>query len=118
MDGPAVFKKGIEIVTKSIMALLKKHAIDPHAITYFIAHQANIRILESVAKKLGIPFDRFLINIDSVGNTSAASIPLILSEHFDQNTFKKGDTLCLLGFGAGFTWSSILLEWSESYEHS
>ena len=75
-----------------------------------MAHQANIRILELVASKLSIPITKFLNNIDHVGNTSAASIPLILSEQ--QATFKKGDIICLLGFGAGFTWSSILMEWS------
>ena len=65
-----------------------------------------------------IPFDRFLTNIDHVGNTSAASIPLILSESNQDQRFKTGDLICLIGFGAGFTWSSIILEWSNENEKS
>ena len=110
MDGRAVFKKAVQSVEESLTTLLTNSNTDIHSIDYVVAHQANIRILELVASKLNIPITKFLNNIDHVGNTSAASIPLILSEQ--QSTFKKGDIICLLGFGAGFTWSSILMEWS------
>lgn len=116
MDGKAVFKKGVEIVVRSVKTLLDKCHLSHSDIDYFICHQANIRILERVSKSLGIPIEKFLTNIDQVGNTSAASIPIVLSEFSCKGQFKPGDKLCLVGFGAGFTWSSIIIEWSNQYE--
>ncbi|MEK9727955.1 MAG: beta-ketoacyl-ACP synthase III [Candidatus Margulisiibacteriota bacterium] len=116
MDGRAVFKKGVEIVSKSIETLLTQSKLTADDISFFVCHQANVRILESVAKRVGVPIDRFLTNIDRVGNTSAASIPIVLSEFSKQSKFTPGDRVCLVGFGAGFTWSSIILEWSNYYE--
>lgn len=112
MDGPAVFKQGIRCVEQSLKSLLKDHQLSISDISYFVAHQANLRILNSIASKFNIPFDRFLTNIESVGNTSAASIPIVLSECNSKQLFQKNDIICLLGFGAGFTWSSVILEWS------
>ena len=112
MDGQAVFKQGVQVVVESLKLLFKQHSMPADQVDYVICHQANIRILESVAKKMGIPFEKFLTNIDRVGNTSAASIPLVLAEYDAKHQFSKGDIICLVGFGAGFTWSSILLEWS------
>ena len=114
MDGPAVFKKGVQVVVDSIQSVCASSGMPLSSIDYFICHQANRRILESVGKKLNIPIDAFLMNIESVGNTSAASIPLVLSHYHQQNKFKPGDRLCLVGFGAGFTWSSIIIEWSHT----
>ena len=111
MDGQAVFKQGVQVVVESLKQLFSKQSIHANDVDYVICHQANIRILESVSKKIGVPFEKFLTNIDRVGNTSAASIPLVLSQ-YHHNQFSKGDIICLVGFGAGFTWSSILLEWS------
>ena len=112
MDGQAVFKKGIAVVLKSVKKVLSESNLTSNDIDYFVCHQANYRILESVAKRLGIDMAKFLINIDTVGNTSAASIPLVLGDFLNQKKIKKGDRLCLVGFGAGFTWSSIIIEWS------
>jgi 3-oxoacyl-[acyl-carrier-protein] synthase-3 len=112
MDGPAVFKKGVQVVFESIFRALETAQKTADQIDYFVCHQANARILDRVAKKLGIPNTRFLMNINHVGNTSAASIPLVLSDYDNQSQFKPGDTLCLVGFGAGFTWGSIIIEWS------
>ena len=112
MDGKAVFKQGIQFVEKTLNELFNSSDISVNDVDYFIAHQANLRILESVSHKFSVPIEKFLINIDNVGNTSAASIPLVLSENLNNETFSKGDIICLIGFGAGFTWSSILLEWS------
>ena len=113
MEGRAVFKQGIQCVQSSLNNLLDKTNTTISDITHIIPHQANIRILENIAEKFDIPFDRFLTNIDRVGNTSAASIPIILSEENKNQTFKQGDILYLIGFGAGFTWAGILLEWSN-----
>ena len=113
MDGRAVFKQGISYVEKTLIALFESCNYDVSDVDHFVAHQANIRILESVSEKFNIPFDKFMVNIDSVGNTSAASIPLVLSKNIDDQKVSKGDIICFIGFGAGFTWSSILLEWSK-----
>ena len=112
MDGRAVFKKGIKYVEHSLNELFNTTSYSIEDVDYFAAHQANIRILESVSDQFSIPFNKFLINIDDVGNTSAASIPLVLSKNINNQTISKGDIICLIGFGAGFTWSSVLLEWS------
>ncbi|MGC6367952.1 MAG: beta-ketoacyl-ACP synthase III [Candidatus Marinamargulisbacteria bacterium] len=114
MDGQAVFKTGVTVVLDSLRSLAQNHDIDLTTVDYFVCHQANSRILDTVAKKLALDSSKFLMNISRVGNTSAASIPLVLSEYKQQ--FKPGDKVCLVGFGAGFTWSSILLEWSYNYE--
>ena len=114
MDGQAVFKKGIDVVVKSIRSLLDRESMTLDDINYFVCHQANARILDRVAKSLHVSPERFLTNIDQVGNTSAASVPLVLSAFSQENQFKTGDKLCLVGFGAGFTWSSIIIEWSKS----
>ena len=114
MDGQAVFKTGVTVVLNSLRSLADEHNIQLGDIDYFICHQANSRILDTVAKKLDLNSSKFLMNISRVGNTSAASIPLVLSEFNKQ--FKPGDKVCLVGFGAGFTWSSILLEWSYTHE--
>ena len=112
MDGRSVFKKGVKFVEYSLNELFNSSSYSIKDVDYFAAHQANIRILESVSDHFSIPFDRFLVNIEDVGNTSAASIPLVLSKNINNQTISKGDIICLIGFGAGFTWSSILLEWS------
>ncbi len=112
MDGAAVFKKGVGVVVESIKQLFDSTDKAIESVDYFVCHQANRRILDSVASKLTIPIEKFLMNIDQVGNPSAASIPILLGQRMSQTPFKQGDLICLVGFGAGFTWSSILLEWS------
>ncbi len=110
MDGQAVFKKGIQVVVDSLTQLLSEANIKGNSIDHVVCHQANQRIISSVAKQMDIPLEKFVINIDRVGNTSAASIPLALSEA--NARINPGDTVILVGFGSGFTWSSILLKWS------
>lgn len=111
MNGPQVFRTGVQMVVASIQRVAHDADCDLNTIDYFVCHQANIRILDRVAKTLNVPLDKFLTNIDSVGNTSAASIPVVLSQYASQ--FNPGDRLCLVGFGSGFTWASIILEWSD-----
>ncbi|MBW3637507.1 MAG: 3-oxoacyl-ACP synthase, partial [Armatimonadetes bacterium] len=74
-------------------------------------HQANIRIIESAAKRLGMPMERVFLNLHDYGNTSAASIPLALSEAKSKGLLKRGDTVVVVGFGAGLTWASGVLKW-------
>ncbi len=74
-------------------------------------HQANLRIIETAAKNLNLPIDKFFINIQEHGNMSSACIPICLAEAIEQNKLKKGDKICLVGFGAGLTYGAIVMEW-------
>ena len=80
-------------------------------IAFFIPHQANVRIIEAAAQRLGIPAERTVVNIERYGNTSSASIPLALFEAVDEGRVRDGDLLLLSGFGAGMTWASAVLRW-------
>jgi len=80
-------------------------------IDLFIPHQANQRITEAVAQRLGLPWEKVVSNIHKYGNTTAASIPIAMSEAFQEGRIKDGDLVCLAAFGAGFTWGSILMRW-------
>ena len=76
-----------------------------------VPHQANLRIIDATANRMGIPKEKAMINIDKYGNTTAATIPLCLTEYYRDGKVKKGDNLILAAFGAGFTWGSIYLTW-------
>lgn len=78
-----------------------------------IPHQANFRIIESAAKRLKLPLDRFYINLDKYGNTSAASVGLALGEAIEEGKIQKGDLIALTGFGAGLTYGSVIIKWSK-----
>ncbi|HLS91509.1 MAG TPA: 3-oxoacyl-[acyl-carrier-protein] synthase III C-terminal domain-containing protein, partial [Limnochordia bacterium] len=78
----------------------------------FIPHQANIRIIDAAAKRLGISSDKVFVNVHKYGNTSAASIPLALDEALEQGRISEGDTVVLVGFGGGLTWAASVLVWS------
>lgn len=91
--------------------LLDKTGISKDEIRYFVLHQANERIVEAVAKRLKQPMEKFPMSISRYGNTSTASIPLLLNEMLEQNMLKRGDKIIMSGFGAGMTWGAVLLEW-------
>lgn len=111
MDGKAVFKVAVSRVVKSIKQCLEEANIDPNDIDYVAPHQANIRILDAIAEKCGIARHKFLMNVDRFGNTSAASIPIVLSEAVSANQIKSGSLILTVGFGAGFTWAINLMRW-------
>lgn len=111
MDGRAVYKFAVRTVPDSILKLLYKANQDIEEIKYFILHQANERIIESVSKRLKIDMEKFPINIQKYGNTSAASIPILLDELNQEGKLHRGDKIILSGFGGGLTWGSILVEW-------
>ena len=77
----------------------------------FVLHQANCRIIESVSKRLKVPMEKFPMNIENFGNTSAASIPILLDELNEQGKINEGDTIVFSGFGAGLTWGATLVQW-------
>lgn len=111
MDGQEVFKFAVKKVPAIVEELLDKTGTAKEEVDHYVLHQANIRILEGAARRLKIPMEKIPVNIDRYGNTSAASIPLLLDEMRRDGRLKAGDKLVLAGFGAGLTWGAALLEW-------
>jgi 3-oxoacyl-[acyl-carrier-protein] synthase-3 len=109
MNGKEIFKFATKIIVESINEVLIKSNLSINDIDYIIPHQANIRIIESATKKLGIPIERFIINIDKCANTSAASIPVALDQALRSGKIKQGDKLILVAFGGGLTWGSTII---------
>ena len=111
MDGQAVFKKAVVKFPEVIMEALKKNNYSPADLKLLIPHQANLRISQFVQQKLGLSDDQVYNNIQRVGNTTAASIPIALCEAWENKKISTGDLVCLAAFGSGFTWASALLKW-------
>lgn len=111
MDGKEVFKFAVRKVPEIVAKILEDAQINPDEIKYFVLHQANFRILEAASRRLKVPMDRIPINIDRYGNTSAASVPILLDELKRDGKLERGDKLVLAGFGSGMTWGATLLEW-------
>jgi len=109
MDGPAVFKFAVKVLAEVAQEVLDQAGMPSAAIDWLIPHQANIRIIQSTAKKLGLPMDKVVTTVERHGNTSAASIPLALDDAVREGRIKRGDTLMLEGVGGGFTWGAVLL---------
>lgn len=110
MDGQAVFKLAVGVLEDTARAVLNKAGRTAQDIDWLIPHQANIRIMQSTARKLKLPMDKVVVTVDQHGNTSAASIPLALDHAVRKGQVKKGDTLLLEGVGGGFTWGAVLLD--------
>ena len=111
MDGREVFKFAVSCVPQVIRELLEKEKLSGEEIRFYILHQANIRIIQSVAKRLGEAEEKFPVNIQEYGNTSGASVPILLDELNRKGCFKAGDKLVLAAFGAGLSYGASLLEW-------
>lgn len=111
MNGQEVFKFAVRKVPECIHEVLDLAYLKPEEVDWYLLHQANKRIISSVAKRLGIPEEKFPTNLEEYGNTSAASIPILLDEVNRKGMLKEGDILVLSGFGAGLTWGACLLEW-------
>ncbi|HEX7097353.1 MAG TPA: beta-ketoacyl-ACP synthase III [Acidimicrobiales bacterium] len=111
MDGREVFRRAVRAVVASAEAALARAGLTAADIAWLVPHQANIRIIQSAADKLGIPMERAIEVLSYTGNTSAASIPLALAAAADEGRFAPGDLLLLSGFGAGMTWASAVLRW-------
>jgi 3-oxoacyl-[acyl-carrier-protein] synthase-3 len=111
MDGKKVYKHATDMMYHSVLRALNQAQLKKNNIDLLIPHQANIRILKTVAKKLSLPQDKIMINLDKYGNTAAASIPIALDEAIVQGKIQSGDIVVLTAFGAGLTWGSIILCW-------
>ena len=110
MSGNEVFKVAVKTLEEIAIDALKKSNIESKDIDWFIPHQANVRIIQAVAKRLELPEEKVILSMDIHGNTSAASIPLAFDRAVQDGRIKKGDTILMQSFGAGFTWGSVLLE--------
>ena len=109
MDGQAVFKLAVGVLEETALASLSKAGLKASDIDWLVPHQANIRIMQSTARKLKMPTEKVIVTVDQHGNTSAASIPLALDHGVRSGQITKGQTLMLEGVGGGFTWGSVLL---------
>mgnify|MGYP002510534235 CR=1 FL=1 len=111
MDGQAVFRFAVKTVPEAVRQALAQAECSPEEIKYFLLHQANIRIIEAVAKKLAQPIEKFPTNLQKCGNISAASVPVLLDYVNDKGMLQNGDKLVLAGFGAGLTWGAAVMTW-------
>lgn len=109
MNGREIFKSAVRVMEMASRQLLSAHGIDPAQVDHFIPHQANVRIVESLANRLEVPLEKFFCNLEKYGNTSAASVPLALDEATRAGIFQKGQLGLLVAFGAGLTWSATLV---------
>lgn len=113
MNGRDVFKFAVKAMGKTVKNSLAKIDMPQEKIDWLVPHQANIRIIESAAKRLSMPMGKVIVNIHKYGNMSAACIPIALAEAAAAKRFKKGDIIALSGFGAGLTWASCIIRWSK-----
>lgn len=112
MKGPEVFKFAVKAMPGAVEKVLANTGINIDELELIVPHQANMRIISSAAKKLKFPVEKFVINLDKYGNTSAASVGLALGEAVEKGMIKKGDNIALVGFGAGLTYASCVMKWA------
>jgi len=109
-EGQAVFKNAVASMADVAVEIMEKHRLDSRDINWLVPHQANMRIIEATARRMGIEKEKVMINIQKYGNTTAATIPLCLYDY--EKKLRKGDKIILAAFGAGFAWGSIYLKWA------
>lgn len=111
MSGNEVFKFAVRVIEEAVVTALERAGLTTADVDVMIPHQANIRIIESAIKRLGIPAEKWVINIREYGNTSAGSIPLAFNEAYEQGRLHKGDIVVIVGFGGGLTWGASVMRW-------
>jgi 3-oxoacyl-[acyl-carrier-protein] synthase-3 len=109
MDGQAVFKLAVQVLESSAREVLADTQMQPEQIDWLIPHQANVRILQFTAKRLGLPLSKLVVTVDQHGNTSAASVPMALDVARRDGRVRPGDHVLLQGVGGGFTWGAVLV---------
>lgn len=111
MDGKRVYLFAVDAIVKTIRALCERADVEPEALDWIVPHQANARIIDAAAKRLGLPAERFFMNLDRYANTSAASIPIAMDEMIATGLLEPGQRVLTVGFGAGLTYGGNLLRW-------
>ena len=111
MNGSDVFKIAVKEMGNATLKVIEDAGLKPSDISLVVPHQANIRIINAIAKRLELPMEKVIVTVDLHGNTSAASVPLALDAAVRDGRIRAGDTLMLQGVGGGFTWGSALLRW-------
>ncbi len=111
MKGKEVFKLAVRVMDEAARDILEQQHLRADQISLVIPHQANLRIIEAISQYLELPMDRFFVNVDRYGNTSAASIPIALDEARRSGRIMAGDITLLVAFGAGLTYASALIRW-------
>lgn len=114
MDGKEVFRQAVTAIQRTVQNTLEMAGITVDDIALFVPHQANIRIVESAWKKLGIPMEKTAMVLENTGNTSGATIPLALHDALQDNRVQNGELVMFIGFGAGMTWASAVVRWNGS----
>jgi 3-oxoacyl-[acyl-carrier-protein] synthase-3 len=111
MKGSEVFKVAVRMFVDCAETILKRHNLGPDDVDLFIPHQANLRIIEAAAKRVGLPMEKVFTNVDRYGNTGAASVYVALEEALAAGRIKKGDRILMAAFGGGFAWGAALMQW-------
>jgi 3-oxoacyl-[acyl-carrier-protein] synthase-3 len=118
LEGKLVFKNAVTRLLETAQALLARNNLQAHDVDFIVPHQANLRINEMVREQLGLPAQKVFNNIQRYGNTTAATIPICLSEAVQEGRLKSGSLVMTLAFGAGFTWGGNLIRWGMEKEIS
>jgi 3-oxoacyl-[acyl-carrier-protein] synthase-3 len=113
-EGQSVFKFAVVNMADVAVEIMQRNNLKPDDIAWLVPHQANLRIIDATGRRMGLPPEKVMINIENYGNTTAATIPLCMWEY--EKKLKKGDILILAAFGGGFTWGSIYLKWAYDPE--
>jgi 3-oxoacyl-[acyl-carrier-protein] synthase-3 len=111
MNGREVYKHAVRNMTSSAQVALEANGLKPDDVSWVVGHQANLRILEGVSERVGIPMERFFLNVDRYGNTSSASVPTALDEAIEQKRLRDGDLLLFTALGGGLAWASAVVRW-------
>jgi 3-oxoacyl-[acyl-carrier-protein] synthase-3 len=114
-DGKAVFKVAVVGMADVSAEIMERNRLTGADIDWLVPHQANLRIIDATAQRMGLDPSKIMINIDRYGNTTAATIPLCLSEWWQAGKLRKGHRIVMSAFGAGFTWGAVLMEWTADY---
>ena len=113
MDGQQVFRMAVGSMSESARAVLEDAHLSVEDVDCYVPHQANLRIMQKVAQKIGIPEEKMVVTVNRHGNTSAASVPLALDNAARHNDIKKGDVVLMQAVGAGMAWGSVLVKWTK-----
>ncbi|MCI0473093.1 MAG: 3-oxoacyl-ACP synthase, partial [Ignavibacteria bacterium] len=111
-EGKNVFKEAVKGMADVSVEIMERNSLNLKDVAFLVPHQANLRIIQATAERIGLDMDKVMLNINKYGNTTSATIPSCISEYFYDDKLKKGDNLILASFGAGFTWGSVLVKWA------